>query len=56
MLYEIKKNLKNTGIFIQFQYSLGLHKLLNKIFNNRVKISFVSLNIPPAFVYVCTPE
>ena len=53
MLYEIKDNLKNTGVFIQFQYSLGLHGLLNKVFNKHVKVSFVSLNIPPAFVYVC---
>lgn len=53
MLYEIKENLKIGGMFIQFQYSLDLRKLLNKIFNNNVKLSFVPFNIPPAFIYTC---
>ncbi|HBD24522.1 MAG: hypothetical protein A2566_03790 [Candidatus Zambryskibacteria bacterium RIFOXYD1_FULL_40_13] len=53
MLYEIKDNIKEGGIFIQFQYSLDLHKLLNKIFENNVKLDFVPLNVPPAFVYTC---
>lgn len=53
MLVEIKNNLADGGSFIQFQYSLDLYDFLKKLFNNNIKISFVSLNIPPAFVYVC---
>ncbi|MFA5889295.1 MAG: methyltransferase [Candidatus Paceibacterota bacterium] len=53
MLQEIKSSLKSGGKFIQFQYSLDLYEFLKKIFDNNVKISFVSLNIPPAFVYTC---
>ncbi|MBA4603084.1 class I SAM-dependent methyltransferase [Thermoactinomyces mirandus] len=44
--------LKPDGIFIAFQYSLQMKKLLINKFS-RVDISFVSLNIPPAFMYVC---
>ena len=54
ILSEIKANLEDTGRFIQFQYSLDLQKLLNKTFENNVDITFVSLNVPPAFVYTCT--
>ncbi|MGA8942115.1 MAG: phospholipid methyltransferase, partial [Thermoactinomyces sp.] len=44
--------LKPDGKFIAFQYSPQMKKLLLNKFS-RVDISFVSLNIPPAFVYVC---
>lgn len=42
--------LKPGGIFIAFQYSLQMKRLLISRFS-RVDISFVSLNIPPAFVW-----
>lgn len=45
-------SLKNKGVFVAFQYSLQMKKLLLRKFS-RVEISFVSLNFPPAFVYVC---
>ncbi|MDP1845509.1 MAG: methyltransferase domain-containing protein [Candidatus Moranbacteria bacterium] len=41
------------GQYIQFQYSLASLKGLKQIFS-AVSISFVFLNLPPAFVYVCT--
>lgn len=47
-----KKSLKENGQYIQFQYSLNAKKLLKKTFKN-VKINFVPINVPPAFVYVC---
>lgn len=53
MLGEIKENIKDKGKFIQFQYSLDLHKLLDRLFNNKVELDFVPLNVPPAFVYTC---
>ena len=53
MLKQIKINIKKRGKFIQFQYSLDLLRTLNKIFDKEVDVSFVSLNVPPAFVYSC---
>ncbi|PCH77012.1 MAG: ribosomal RNA adenine dimethylase [Flavobacteriaceae bacterium] len=45
--------LKNKGEFIQYQYSLQNRKDVKKVFNKQVSIQFVTLNIPPAFVYFC---
>ena len=45
--------LKNKGEFIQYQYSLQNKKDVKKIFGQHVSIQFVTLNIPPAFVYFC---
>lgn len=45
--------LAENGKYIQFQYSLNAKKKLEGYFNN-VKINFTLLNIPPAFVYVCS--
>lgn len=45
-------SLKPGGIFVAFQYSLQMRKTLKKHFNE-VKIGFVPLNMPPAFVYCC---
>ncbi|HEW79254.1 MAG TPA: methyltransferase domain-containing protein [Phycisphaerales bacterium] len=42
--------------FIQFQYSPLLSKTIKSYFSE-VKVKFVPLNFPPAFVYVCsTPD
>jgi len=45
-------SLKPGGLFIAFQYSQQMKKLLGEHFSIE-KIEFVPLNIPPAFVYVC---
>ncbi|MFA5926390.1 MAG: rRNA adenine N-6-methyltransferase family protein [Parcubacteria group bacterium] len=44
--------LRSDGQYVQFQYSLVSLKSFRKIFSV-VSISFVFLNFPPAFVYVC---
>jgi len=44
-------NLVKGGLFIQMQYSLLLKKTYERIFGN-VKIDFVPVNVPPAFVLV----
>ena len=45
-------SLKPNGVFVAFQYSLQMKKLLSRKFS-QVEISFVLLNFPPALVYVC---
>jgi phospholipid N-methyltransferase len=45
--------LKQSGLYIQFQYSLNAQKILKHVFKN-VRITFTPRNIPPAFVYTCT--
>ncbi len=53
--YEIvttcKNILKAGGLFIQMHYSLLMKKMYQSVFGN-VAISFVPLNLPPAFVLV----
>ena len=49
-----KKNLKNNGFFIQYQYSINFLKYFKQIFGeNNVFLSFEILNLPPAFIYKC---
>ncbi len=50
IISEVKKNLKPGGAFIQFQYSLASLRAVKANFRE-VWISFVPMNIPPAFVY-----
>lgn len=52
ILKQSHQHLKQSGLYIQFQYSLNAQKHLKKIFRE-VKISFTPRNIPPAFVYTC---
>ncbi|MBS3114622.1 methyltransferase [Candidatus Woesearchaeota archaeon] len=52
ILHEVKNSLCDNGKFILFQYTNGLGKILESYFN-KVNRSFVPLNIPPSFVYVC---
>ena len=52
LLKTIKNILRDGGIYIQFQYSLGAYKKLKSIFN-KVALKFTLLNAPPAFVYQC---
>ena len=44
--------LKDTGKYIQFQYTKQAKKMLQAKFST-VSISFTPLNFPPAFVYTC---
>jgi len=53
VLVQINKHLKKGGKFIQFQYSLTSRKRFKRTFS-KMEIYFTLLNIPPAFVYVCT--
>ncbi len=46
------KTLKNSGKYIQFQYSTQAKKMLESTFDS-VEITFTPLNFPPAFVYTC---
>jgi phospholipid N-methyltransferase len=52
ILSVIANNLHPEGKFIQYQYSLLSKNDLKKHFS-QVKIKFIPLNIPPAFVYIC---
>ena len=45
------QNLVKGGLFIQMQYSLMLKKTYESIFGN-VRIDFIPVNVPPAFVLV----
>ena len=52
IMEAVTHSLKPGGIFVAFQYSLQMRKSLKKHFEE-VKIGFVPLNMPPAFVYCC---
>lgn len=52
IMQAVYRSLKPGGIFIAFQYSLKMRKMLKKNFS-KVHIDFVLLNMPPAFVYYC---
>ena len=43
--------LKVDGIYVQYQYSLSAKKLLESTFG-KLKLGFVPINVPPAFVYL----
>ena len=47
-------NLKPNGFFVQFHYSRFSEKVLSRFFN--WERTYVLRNIPPAFVYKCTPK
>jgi len=51
IIKKCMNHLKENGPFIQVHYSLVLKSMYKKLFGN-VKINFVPLNIPPAFVMV----
>lgn len=52
LLKTVKSILREGGIYIQFQYSLGAYKKLKSLFG-QVVLKFALLNAPPAFVYEC---
>lgn len=53
LLEQVFVALKPGGLFVAFQYSLQMKKLLQHRFS-RVDIRFVPQNVPFAFVYVCS--
>lgn len=53
ILTLVKKVLRKGGSFMQYQYSLNAYKRLKEAFGN-VNVEFTAMNIPPAFVFVCT--
>jgi phospholipid N-methyltransferase len=44
--------LKSGGQYVQFQYSLATLRRIKYLFGS-VAVSFVFLNMPPAFIYIC---
>ncbi len=48
---EITQHIKKNGTFLQYQYSLFSKKDIANLFNSKLQVSFVPLNIPPAFIY-----
>lgn len=50
---EVLEHLKRGGKYIQLQYSLVSRKEFKSLFSE-MRLGFTPLNIPPAFVYVCT--
>ena len=55
ILHVSHKTLKDSGVYIQFQYSLQSKKNIQKVFP-LVSIKFTPLNFPPAFVYTCKKQ
>ncbi len=53
VFHAIKEILKPSGLYTQIQYGPFLKKRIENEFGE-VKTLFVALNVPPAFVYVCT--
>lgn len=43
--------LKENGIFLQYQYFLTNKNAIEKIFGEKIKLSFEPINFPPAFIY-----
>ena len=52
ILDQVWEALRPGGLFIAFQYSLQMKKLLERRFHLE-RMDFVPLNLPPAFVYTC---
>lgn len=47
--------LRKGGVYVQYQYSLNAKKLLELKYG-RLRVNFVPVNIPPAFVYTGIKE
>jgi len=45
--------LKCGGVYVQYQYSLASKKLIKMCFP-KLRLSFSTINIPPAFIYIGT--
>jgi phospholipid N-methyltransferase len=55
IMENVYDNLADGGIFVAFQYSPFLYKMLKRYFPS-VKTDFVLMNLPPAFVYLCRKQ
>jgi phospholipid N-methyltransferase len=53
ILDEIQQVLSSNGVFVAYQYSLQMLPILKEYFE-QVEVHFVLINLPPAFVYVCS--
>jgi len=49
---ETRSTLKNNGKFVFYQFFVKFNRHLNHYFS-KISTSFMPLNIPPCFVYVC---
>ncbi|HCN84277.1 MAG TPA: ribosomal RNA adenine dimethylase [Sphingobacteriaceae bacterium] len=47
---DIRSKLKESGTYLQYQYSLMDYKDIEKLFSN-CKLDFCLFNLPPAFIY-----
>lgn len=54
IMYGAIELLGETGTFFQFQYSLQSYRYFKRLFAE-VKLDFMAYNLPPAFIYTCTP-
>jgi len=55
ILRESDRLLAPDGMFLQYQYSLSERRTLERRFRD-VRVGFTLANIPPAFVYECSPQ
>lgn len=53
ILIKSYEALKCGGVYVQYQYSLTSKRLIKMCFP-KMKISFTTINIPPAFIYTGT--
>ncbi len=49
---KIQKHLSPSGVFVQYQYSIGKYAYLKTVFSD-VKVGFTLLNAPPALIFTC---
>jgi phospholipid N-methyltransferase len=52
IVQEACSSLSDGGMFVAFQYSPFIYKTLKDHFPD-IKVDFVLMNLPPAFVYLC---
>lgn len=55
ILRDADRLLASDGMFLQYQYSLTQKRALERRFRE-VRVGFTLANIPPAFVYECSPQ
>lgn len=53
ILQAVQRGLKDHGLFITYQYSLQMKRKLELCFSN-MSVHQEWINIPPAWVYICT--
>jgi len=55
ILEASRASLRPHGRFVQFQYSLGHHPRLTRLYGD-VVVHFTPANVPPAYVYQCSRQ